>query len=84
MNIIVAPTMKFFECRVAAISKSHHYVGRAYGRSITIYDKFDRVSIPDSDLVTDAFKYKNLSAFISFSPIYRWEITKDYNYSKFV
>ena len=75
-EIIVAPTMKFFEWRVAAISKSHHYVGRAYGRSITVYDKFDRVSIPDSDLVTAALKDKNLSAFISFSPIYRWEITE--------
>ena len=83
-EIIVAPTMKFFQWRVAAISKSHHYVGRAYGRSITVYDKFDRVPIPDSDLVTAALKDKNLSAFISFSPIYRWEITELEQILKFV
>jgi len=75
-EIIVAPTMKFLQWRVAAISKSHHYVGRAYGRSITIYDKFERKPLPESDLVKAALKDKNLSAFTSFSPIYRWEITE--------
>lgn len=75
-EIIVAPTMKFLQWRVAAISKTHHYVGRAYGRSITIYDKFERNPLPESDLVKAALKDKNLSAFTSFSPIYRWEITE--------
>ncbi|WP_277586991.1 metal-dependent hydrolase [Psychrobacillus antarcticus] len=75
-EIIVAPTMKFFQWRVAAISKTHHYVGRAYGRSITIYDKFERNPLPESDLVLAALQDKNLSAFTSFSPIFRWEITE--------
>ncbi|QUG42812.1 metal-dependent hydrolase [Psychrobacillus sp. INOP01] len=75
-EIIVAPTMKFLQWRVAAISKTHHYVGRAYGRSITIYDKFERNPLPESDLVRAALKDNNLSAFTSFSPIYRWEITQ--------
>ncbi|SDO12383.1 inner membrane protein [Psychrobacillus sp. OK028] len=75
-EIIVAPTMKFLQWRVAAISKTHHYVGRAYGRSITIYDKFERNPLPKSDLVKAAMKDHNLSAFTSFSPIYRWEITE--------
>lgn len=75
-QIIVAPTMKFFQWRVAANSETHHYVGRAYGRSITIYDKFERVPLPDSKLVKAALKDRNISAFISFSPIYRWEVKK--------
>lgn len=75
-EIIVAPTMKFFQWRIAAISDTHHYVGRAYGRSISIYDKFERVPLPESDLVKVALEDQNLSAFTSFSPIYRWEITK--------
>lgn len=75
-EIIVAPTMKFFQWRVAANSKTHHYVGRAYGRSITIYDKFERNPLPKSDLVKAALKDQNMSAFTSFSPIYRWEITE--------
>lgn len=75
-EIIVAPTMKFFQWRVAAISETHHYVGRAYGRSISIYDKFEKVPLPETDLVEAALEDKNLSAFTSFSPIFRWEITK--------
>jgi inner membrane protein len=75
-QIIVAPTMKFFQWRVAANSETHHYVGRAYGRSITIYDKFERIPLPDSKLVKVALEDRNLSAFISFSPIYRWEVKK--------
>lgn len=75
-EIIIAPTIKFFQWRIAAISQTHHYVGRAYGRSINIYDRFERKEIPDSPLVKAALKDKNLQAFISFSPIYRWEITE--------
>ncbi|WP_144511781.1 metal-dependent hydrolase [Bacillus sp. FJAT-22090] len=75
-EIIVAPTMKFFQWRIAAISATHHYVGRAYGRSISIYDKFERIPLPETDLVKAALQDKNLSAFTSFSPIFRWEITK--------
>ncbi|WP_026022950.1 metal-dependent hydrolase [Paenisporosarcina sp. TG20] len=75
-EIILAPTIRFFQWRVAVLTKTHHFVGRAYGRSINIYDKFDRKTIPDSPLIKAALKDKNLQAFISFSPIYRWEITK--------
>ncbi|SIT93173.1 metal-dependent hydrolase [Edaphobacillus lindanitolerans] len=74
-EIIIAPTIKFMQWRIAACSGSHHYVGRAYGRSVTIYDKFRRREIPDNELVRTAFKDPNLRAFLSFSPIYRWEIT---------
>ena len=75
-EIIIAPTMRFFQWRIAAISDSHHYVGRAYGRSINIYDRFERKEIPDSPLVRAALKDKNMQAFTSFSPIYRWEMDK--------
>ncbi len=75
-EIIIAPTIRFFTWRIAATSATHHYVGRAYGRSITLYDKFEKVPIPSSPLVRAALEDPNLSAFISFSPIFRWEINK--------
>ena len=31
-EIIIAPTMRFFQWRVAASSEECHYVGRAYGQ----------------------------------------------------
>ncbi|WKA55832.1 metal-dependent hydrolase [Planococcus shixiaomingii] len=75
-NIIVAPTIRFFQWRVAADSETHHYVGRAYGRSINIYDKFLRHPLPSTNLMQAALKDKNLAAFVSFSPLYRWEISE--------
>ena len=39
--VIVAPTMRFFHWKVAAKSKTHFYVYRAYRRTVNIYDKFN-------------------------------------------
>ncbi|TWT13438.1 metal-dependent hydrolase [Planomicrobium sp. CPCC 101079] len=75
-EIIVAPTIRFFQWRIAADSKRHHYVGRAYGRSINIYDKFPKTPLPTSNLMQAALKDRNLAAFVSFSPLYRWEISE--------
>ncbi len=74
--VIVAPTMRFFNWRVAAKSKTHYYVGRAYGRTINIYDKFEIHPIPKTPIVEKALEDPNLAAFISFSPLYRWEISE--------
>lgn len=75
-EIFVAPTMRFFHWRIAADTDKHHYVGRAYGRTINFYDKFMKKPLPESELIQTALKDKNLSAFISFSPLYRWEINE--------
>lgn len=74
--VIVAPTMRFFSWRIAAKSKTHYYVGRAYGRTINIYDKFEIHPLPKTPIVEKALEDSNLAAFISFSPIYRWEISE--------
>ncbi|MGD7046100.1 metal-dependent hydrolase [Jeotgalibacillus proteolyticus] len=75
-SVIIAPTIRFYQWRIAAETKEHFYVGRAYGRSITIYDKFKRISIPDNEIFQKAKTDPNVSAFLSFSPIYRWELTE--------
>ncbi len=74
--VIVAPTMRFFYWRVAAASKTHYYVGRAYRRSVNIYDKFEIHPLPRTPVVEAALRDANLQSFISFSPIYRWEISE--------
>ncbi len=74
-DVFIAPTMRFFQWRVAASSDTCHYVGRAYGRSVTIYDRFDRKTLPSTPQTEAALKDKNVQAFTSFSPIYRWSIT---------
>lgn len=75
-EIIISPTIRFFQWRIVASSEEHHYVGRAYGRAITIYDQFEREPLPKLPEVDAAFKDRNVKAFTEFSPIYRWEITK--------
>lgn len=74
--VIVAPTIRFFYWRIAAASKTHYYVGRAYGRSVNIYDKFEIQPLPKTPLVENALQDINLKAFVSFSPLYRWEISE--------
>ncbi|ANU12421.1 hypothetical protein B481_1197 [Planococcus halocryophilus Or1] len=75
-NVFVAPTMRFFHWRIAADTDRHHFVGRAYGRTINIYDKFMKKEMPENNLMQAAMKDKNIAAFISFSPLYRWEINE--------
>ncbi len=85
-KIIIASTMYFNQWRIAVTTKDHFYVGRAFRRSVTIFDKFKRIPIPDTDLIQAAKKDKNISAFLSFSPVYRWEIKKydDYTEVRFI
>ena len=39
-----------------------------------VYDKFDRVPFPDNAIMRAAKQDENISAFLSFSPVYRWDI----------
>ncbi|MHC5252950.1 metal-dependent hydrolase [Listeria kieliensis] len=73
-EIIVASTIHFFQWRVAVTTKDHYYVGRAFKRNISIYEKFDRLPVPDNELIRAAKQDKNLAAFVSFSKVYNWRI----------
>lgn len=73
-SIILSPTMRYRHWRVAVMTKEHFYVGRANNYKIEIYDKFKRIPLPESPALNAAQKDKNLSAFLSFSPVYRWEV----------
>lgn len=85
-DIIIAPTLRFYQWRIAAMSDNNFYVGRAVKNRINIYDKFNRMPIPNSPILDAAKKDKNLSAFLSFSPVYRWELDSydDYYQVRFI
>jgi inner membrane protein len=76
-KIILNPTIKFFQWRVAVIAKDKFYVARAYKRSIVLLDEFKRVPLPDNPIMNVAIQDKNIQAFLSFSPVYRWEIEEE-------
>ncbi len=73
-DIIIAPTMRFSQWRIAATNKGHFYVGRAEKGKVNILDQFTRIPVPETPVIEAAKKDKNLSAFLSFSPVYRWEV----------
>ncbi|OLN21351.1 hypothetical protein BTO30_15430 [Domibacillus antri] len=77
-EIIIAPTIRFNQWRIAVKSPEHFYVARGYRRSVTILDKYKRVPVPESILFEAAKKDANLDAFLHFSPVYRWEVA-EYN-----
>lgn len=45
-------------------------------QKINIYDKFEIHPLPRTPIVNKALEDSNLAAFISFSPLYRWEISE--------
>jgi inner membrane protein len=73
-EIIIAPTMKFNQWRLAIMNKHQFFVGRAHDNQVNIIDQFNRVPVPDSPILEAAKTDQNLSAFLSFSPVYRWEM----------
>ena len=73
-DIIISPTMKYRQWRIAVMNKQQFFVGRSVNRKVKILDQFNRVPVPSIPILEAAKKDKNLSAFLAFSPVYRWEI----------
>ncbi len=73
-RITLSPTMRYHRWRIAVTTPDKYYVGVAENREIQFYDTFDRVPLPESPILDAALKDVNLSAFVSFSPVYRWEL----------
>jgi inner membrane protein len=73
-DIIIAPTMKFHQWRIAVMNNNQFFVGRAHDNKVRILDQYERVAVPETPVIEAAKLDKNLSAFLSFSPVYRWEV----------
>ncbi|QOR67089.1 metal-dependent hydrolase [Cytobacillus suaedae] len=73
-EIIISPTLRFNQWHIAVTTDRYFYVARAVNNEIVIHDKFEKCPLPESPLFDAAKKDKNVSAFLSFSPVYRWEV----------
>src|SRR5699024_9623730 len=78
-HVATSPTIKQNDWRVAITTKDRFYVGTVKNGHIQLMDEFERVPVPDSKIVDIAKTDKNISAFLSFSPVYKWEIN-EYDY----
>ena len=85
-DIIIAPTMKYSQWRLAIMNKHQFFVGRAENQQVNILDQFNRVAVPETPVIKAAKEDSNLSAFLSFSPVYRWELDEynDYYEVRFI
>ncbi|WP_110926489.1 metal-dependent hydrolase [Bacillus massiliglaciei] len=73
-KIILSPTMRYHRWKIAVITEKHYHVARAENGIVTVLDTFKRLPLPESKVLEAAKSDKNLAAFLSFSPVYRWEI----------
>src|SRR5699024_5434159 len=85
-KIANSPTIKQNYWRVAITTKEYFYVGVVQNGLIKIVDQFRKKSLHDTPIIEVAKKDKNISAFLSFSPIYRWQINvyDDYTEVRFI
>lgn len=77
-KVIISPTYRFHKWHLAITTPEKFYVATAANTEITVLDEYEKVPIPDTAIMRAAQKDHNLSAFLSFSPVYRWEID-EYN-----
>ena len=68
------------------MNQHQFFVGRSENRKVEIIDQFNRVEVPETPVLEAAKKDPNLSAFLSFSPVYRWEVDEydDYYEVRFI
>ncbi|MCT2534379.1 metal-dependent hydrolase [Aquibacillus koreensis] len=74
VEIATSPTLKQNYWRLAITTDTHLFAGRAVDGQIEIVDEFERVPLPQNKVMEIAQQDKNVSAFLSFSPVYNWEI----------
>lgn len=75
-EINISPSFRFHYWHLAISTKDKFYVAKAFKDQVDIIDVFEKKTIPNSPLMQKALKDDNLSAFLSFSPIYRWKIVE--------
>lgn len=75
-HVATSPTIKQNFWRVAITTEDRFYVGIVENGHIQLLDEFEKVPLPNSEIIDVAKQDKNISAFLSFSPVYRWEITE--------
>lgn len=81
-EIATSPTLKQNFWRVAITTENHFYVGTVEDSHIQIIDKFKKIPLPTIPIMNKAKEDKNISAFLSFSPVYHWEINDYDDYSE--
>lgn len=73
-EVIASPTLNWNKWHIAVTTKEKFYVAHAKRLQLSILDVYTRRPVPHTPVIDAAKKDHNLSAFLSFSPVYRWEV----------
>ena len=73
-QVIISPTMRFRHWHLAIMTNTRFHVARSVNGEIILQDEFERVPVPQTKVIRAAEEDDNISAFLSFSPVYRWEV----------
>lgn len=73
-SVYLSPTMRWSSYHLTVKGTDFLYVGEVTADAINIIDTFEFIPVADTDILRAAKKDKNLSAFLSFSPIYTWSV----------
>lgn len=82
VKIATSPTMKQNHWRVAITTTDRFYVGTVVDGHIQIVDQFEKVPLPSFPIFDIAMEDPNISAFLSFSPVYHWEVKEFEHYTE--
>lgn len=73
-KIVTMPTIRFFTFKFVYSNEHSYYVGEIRYLNIKIVDTFKQQSLPRDLMIVTAQTDKNIQVFLSFSPMYRWEV----------
>jgi inner membrane protein len=76
IEVIVSPTIRWHRWHIAVKTPTKFFVAHAKHFDIHLLDEYDFVPVPNTPVIKAAKEDHNLSAFLSFSPVYRWEVEK--------
>ncbi|GGE45494.1 hypothetical protein GCM10011391_25390 [Pullulanibacillus camelliae] len=74
--VFLSPTFKWRQYHMAARSNHELLVGEVKDKQVRLIDTFVQHPLPSIEAVGVAKQDKNIRAFLSFSPIYRWQMTE--------
>ncbi|APH06249.1 metal-dependent hydrolase [Bacillus weihaiensis] len=73
-QILISPTMRFRHWHIAVMTEDKFFVARSVNGRLIFLDEFERIPVPQTEVIKAAEEDDNISAFLSFSPVYRWEV----------
>lgn len=78
-QMFISPSYRWSDWHIAVKDPNFFYVIKIKKNKLKIVDTFEQQPLPTNDIIEAAATDENITAFLSFSKIYTWEIHKEQN-----